>query len=116
MKALLFLEAIFPSRKNPFMRITVVGDSMVLIESSGKKNLTDPFLGTWRNPAYARRSRPALKREDLFDVNLVLISHHHFDHMDRFVFSKKGPGHPRLRAKDDGLVYQTLGLRDGYRD
>jgi hypothetical protein len=37
----------------------------VLIESNSKKIITDPFFGTWGNPAYARRSQPALKREDL---------------------------------------------------
>ena len=70
------------------MRITVIGHSTVLIETDGKKILTDPFFGTWGNPAYARRSRPALKREDLTDVDLVLVSHHHFDHIDRSFFRR----------------------------
>ena len=68
------------------MRITLIGHSTVLIECGEKRILTDPFSGTCGNPAYARRSRPAMRREDLMDVDLVLVSHHHFDHIDRSYF------------------------------
>jgi L-ascorbate metabolism protein UlaG (beta-lactamase superfamily) len=81
------------------MRITVIGHSTVLIESGGKKILTDPFFGTWGNPAYARRSPPAMKREDLANMDLVLVSHHHFDHIDRSFFQKLNRGTPVCAPK-----------------
>ena len=42
----------------------------------------DPFWGTWGNPAYARLGIPAKSREELGDVDGVLISHDHWDHVD----------------------------------
>jgi L-ascorbate metabolism protein UlaG (beta-lactamase superfamily) len=64
------------------MRITLIGHSTVLIETNGKKILTDPYFGTWGNPAYARRGKPAKSRQELSDVDGVLISHDHWDHTD----------------------------------
>ena len=64
------------------MKITLIGHSTVLIEASGKRILTDPFFSPFGNPAYSRLEPPARTREELSDVDLVLISHNHFDHID----------------------------------
>jgi L-ascorbate metabolism protein UlaG (beta-lactamase superfamily) len=64
------------------MQITIIGHSTVLIEINGTKILTDPYFGMWGNPAYARLGKPAKSRQDLRDVNGVLISHNHWDHID----------------------------------
>ena len=64
------------------MRITMIGHNTVLIESAGKKILTDPYFGTRGNPAYTRITSPAQSREAFFGVDLVLVSHHHWDHVD----------------------------------
>lgn len=64
------------------MRITMIGHSAVLIEMDGQKILTDPYLGKWGNMAYARLGAPARSREELRDVDGVLISHDHWDHID----------------------------------
>lgn len=65
------------------MKITMIGHSTVLIEVAGKRILTDPWFGLFGNPAYARLRPPALTREQLLDIDLVLVSHNHFDHTDR---------------------------------
>jgi L-ascorbate metabolism protein UlaG (beta-lactamase superfamily) len=65
------------------MRITMIGHSTVLIETGEQKILTDPFFGVWGNPAYTRLSPPAITRDELNDVDLVLLSHNHWDHTDR---------------------------------
>jgi L-ascorbate metabolism protein UlaG (beta-lactamase superfamily) len=64
------------------MRITMIGHSTILIETGGKRLLTDPFWGTWGNPAYARIGAPAKNRQELSQVDGVLISHDHWDHVD----------------------------------
>jgi L-ascorbate metabolism protein UlaG (beta-lactamase superfamily) len=70
------------------MRITMIGHSTVLMESNGAKIVTDPYFGVWGNPAYRRLAPPAKRREELRDVDLVLISHNHWDHTDgRFLRS-----------------------------
>jgi N-acyl-phosphatidylethanolamine-hydrolysing phospholipase D len=61
----------------------MVGHSTVLFEVGRKRILTDPYFGLYGNPAYARVRPPARAREELSNVDLVLISHNHFDHVDR---------------------------------
>jgi L-ascorbate metabolism protein UlaG (beta-lactamase superfamily) len=65
------------------MKITMIGHSTVLIEVAGNRVLADPWFGTFGNPAYARLQPPAQTRAQLSDVDLVLVSHNHFDHIDR---------------------------------
>jgi L-ascorbate metabolism protein UlaG (beta-lactamase superfamily) len=65
------------------MRITMIGHSTILIETSGIRILTDPYFGVWGNPAYARPKPPAHTREEMKDVDVVLLSHLHWDHTDR---------------------------------
>jgi len=65
------------------MRLTLIGHSTVLLETGGRKILTDPYFGTWGNPAYARVRPPAWPRERCLDTDLLLISHNHWDHNDR---------------------------------
>ncbi|MBU1699192.1 MAG: MBL fold metallo-hydrolase [Candidatus Eisenbacteria bacterium] len=64
------------------MQITMIGHSTVLIETGGQKIITDPYFGVGGNIAYARLAPPAKIREEVRDVNLVLISHNHWDHTD----------------------------------
>jgi L-ascorbate metabolism protein UlaG (beta-lactamase superfamily) len=73
------------------MRITMIGHSSVLIEMDGKRILTDPFFNRWGNPAYGRLAPPARPREALLDVDLVLVSHDHWDHVDS-AFLRRLPG------------------------
>lgn len=65
------------------MKIAMIGHSTVLLEIGGKRILTDPWFGRFGNPAYARVQPPAQTREQLRDVDIVLVSHNHFDHTDR---------------------------------
>ena len=65
------------------MKITMIGHSTVLIEAAGKRILTDPYFNLHGNPAYTRPLPPARSREELSNVDLVLVSHNHFDHIDR---------------------------------
>ena len=65
------------------MRVTQIGHSTVLVESGDLRLIFDPFFGRFGNPAYRRTAPPARSREDCRDVDAVLISHAHFDHIDR---------------------------------
>ena len=76
------------------MELTMIGHSTVLVEIEGMRILTDPYFGTWGNPAYKRLVPPAISREELEDVDLVLISHNHFDHTDRRYLSALGGSVP----------------------
>lgn len=65
------------------MRITMIGHSTVLIEVGGRRVLTDPYFGSRGNLAYARITPSAWSGRDLADVDVVLVSHNHWDHVDR---------------------------------
>jgi L-ascorbate metabolism protein UlaG (beta-lactamase superfamily) len=68
------------------IRITMIGHSTVLLEMGGMRILTDPFFGLHGNPAYRRIAPPASTREKAADVDMVLLSHDHWDHFDRRFF------------------------------
>lgn len=68
------------------LRVTWLGHSSVLIEIDGLTVLTDPIWGpraspyTWVGPA--RWYEPLIPLEKLPKVDVVLISHDHYDHLD----------------------------------
>lgn len=65
---------------------TWIGHSTVLLQTAGINILTDPFLSDRASPvpfAGPRRVRPpALDAETLPPIDLILLSHNHYDHMD----------------------------------
>jgi L-ascorbate metabolism protein UlaG (beta-lactamase superfamily) len=64
------------------MKITMIGHCTVLIETEGKKLITDPYFDSGESSVYERIAPPAKTRQELQDVDLVLLSHNHWDHKD----------------------------------
>ena len=66
--------------------VTWIGHSTVLIQTAGMNILTDPFMSQRASPtqwAGPKRIRPpGLRIEDLPPIDIVLVSHNHYDHMD----------------------------------
>ena len=99
------------------MQITMIGHSTVLIETAGMKILTDPYFSTWGNVAYRRVDRPVRSREELQNVDLVLHSHHHWDHTDGGFFRALPDTTPVLDPKPVAWelrlfgVHQVVGLK-----
>jgi L-ascorbate metabolism protein UlaG (beta-lactamase superfamily) len=63
------------------MRITYLGHASLLIEIDGVKMITDPLLRP-RILQVLRRVAPEAGREHLTGIDLVLLSHAHYDHLD----------------------------------
>lgn len=68
------------------LRVTWLGHSTVLLEIDGKLVLTDPVFGpraspvTWMGP---KRFHPVpIEPDQLPPLDLILISHDHYDHLD----------------------------------
>lgn len=98
-----------PQRVGPGeLRVTVVNHATVLIQADGLNVLTDPIWSeraspvSWAGPR--RFVPPGLRFEDLPPIDLVLISHNHFDHMDL-------PTLRRLEAAHRPLFVAGLGER-----
>lgn len=88
------------------LRATFINHATVLLQTTELNILTDPVWSmrasplSWMGP---RRVRPAgIRFEDLPKINLVLISHNHYDHMDM-------PTLKRLKAEHDPLFLVGLG-------
>lgn len=68
------------------LRVTWLGHSSLLIEIDGHRILTDPVWGERASPldwiGPARWYDPPLPLEDLPPLDVVVISHDHYDHLD----------------------------------
>lgn len=68
------------------MRVTFVNHSTVLLQQEGINILTDPIWSeraspiSWAGPRRFRR--PGIRFEDLPRIDIVLLSHNHYDHLD----------------------------------
>ncbi len=68
------------------LRVTYVGHATMLLQVNGLNILTDPIWSDRASPiSFAgpkRVAAPGLRFEDLPPIDLVLVSHNHYDHMD----------------------------------
>lgn len=81
-----------PKKKSPTklnrdeLRVTFINHSTVLIQWKGKNILTDPIWSKrcsplrWIGPR--RLHAPGIHLDDLPPIDLILLSHNHYDHLD----------------------------------
>jgi L-ascorbate metabolism protein UlaG (beta-lactamase superfamily) len=95
-----------PERVKTGMRYTVVNHATVLIQVNGINILTDPVWSmrvsmlSWIGPK--RVVSPGITFDQLPTIDVVLISHNHYDHMDI-------PTLKRLAKRDNPIVITGLG-------
>jgi L-ascorbate metabolism protein UlaG (beta-lactamase superfamily) len=89
------------------LRITLVNHSTVLLQQNGVNILTDPIWSeraspvSWAGPR--RRRKPGVAFENLPPIDVVLISHNHYDHLDL-------PTLRRLAAREKSTFLVPLGV------
>lgn len=85
------------------LRVTLINHSTTLLQIDGLNFLTDPIWSERCSPvpfAGPKRHRPpGLRFDDLPDIDAVLVSHNHYDHMDM----------PTLRRLRRTRVFAPLG-------
>ena len=68
------------------LRVTLVNHATVLLQTAGANILTDPMWSERPSPFQwigPRRHRaPGVRWEDLPRIDMVLVSHNHYDHLD----------------------------------
>ena len=80
-------ETPLPKPPKESVQYTFVNHSTFLIQHMGTNILTDPIWSKrcspfqWAGPA--RQRPPGIKFEDLPKIDIVLISHNHYDHLDK---------------------------------
>ncbi len=94
------------------MKITMIGHSTVLIEAAGMKILTDPYFGSWGNLAYKRTAPPFKSREEMAGVDLVLLSHTHWDHTDSRYFRALAPSIPVVTRRAAAWLTRLQGAQN----
>lgn len=76
------------------LQVTWVGHATFLIQVGGVNILTDPIWSERASPVSfmgpKRHARPGLAWEDLPHIDVVLISHTHYDHLNRPTIKKLG--------------------------
>lgn len=98
------------SRKNDERtRITYLGHATVLIELDGLRILTDPIL---RNRiTFLRRRKLAKPKPDLYrSVDVILLSHLHYDHLDPPSLRRVGSHVPLLAPHGSGDFLRSKGM------
>ncbi|RWA60453.1 MBL fold metallo-hydrolase [Mesorhizobium sp.] len=88
------------------LRLTMVGHASLLIQTAGSNILTDPVWSERASPfAFVgpkRVNAPGVAFADLPPIDLVLLSHNHYDHLDLATLR-------RLKQSHDPLLVTPLG-------
>ena len=91
------------------MRITYVGHATVKLEGNGTSVLTDPVLRD--RVGHLRRISAPADVEQLQQLDAVLISHAHFDHVD-LPSLRRLPACPVLAPRGCGGLLERAGVRE----
>ena len=83
------------------LSVTFIGHATALIQTCGLNILTDPFFSLRTSPVQwagpRRVHAPGVALKDLPPIDLALVSHNHYDHMDLPTLRKLHDGHqPRI--------------------
>jgi L-ascorbate metabolism protein UlaG (beta-lactamase superfamily) len=88
------------------MRVTWIGHATALVQTQGLNILTDPIWSERASPfrfiGPKRVRAPGVRFEHLPRIDLILISHNHYDHLDL-------PTLQRLWRRDRPLIITSLG-------
>lgn len=92
---------------------TWLGHASFLIQLGGRNILTDPILSERASPlpfaGPTRLQAPGIALQDLPPIEVVVISHDHYDHLDL-------PTLEKLQERDAPLLVVPLGLGEWLRD
>lgn len=101
-----FTPAVPEPRLTDGLRVTMVGHATLLLQTAGLNILTDPVWSERASPfSFAgpkRVNQPGIAFDDLPPIDLVLLSHNHYDHLDLATLG-------RLVASHDPLIVTPLG-------
>ncbi|MFP4369267.1 MAG: MBL fold metallo-hydrolase [Candidatus Kapaibacterium sp.] len=91
------------------LRVTHINHSTLLLQADGVNILTDPVYSDRVSPVFfagpVRKRPPGIRLEDLPRIDLVVISHNHYDHMDISTLKK-------IDEKWQPVIVAGLGNKD----
>jgi N-acyl-phosphatidylethanolamine-hydrolysing phospholipase D len=91
-------ELVLPRCPDGELRVTWVGHSTALLQLDGVNILTDPMWSERASPftfaGPARWAAPGVRFDELPPIDIVLLSHDHFDHLDVPTVRRLAATHP----------------------
>lgn len=103
------LEALFPELKENQIGITWIGHASFLIQTQGFNVLIDPNWAKWLK-VIKRIKHPGIHLHDLPQIDLVLVTHAHFDHLDRRTLREVADEQPIVVPFEVGNLVHDLGF------
>ncbi len=103
--------AIFDSLAEDDVCITWIGHASFLIRINGKNILIDPNWSKWLS-VIKRIKHPGIELHDLPDIDLVLVTHAHFDHLDRRTLRSVAEEQPIIVPHGVGNLVHDLGFNE----
>lgn len=103
------------------LRVTLINHATLLVQMDGMNILTDPIWSERTSPvrfAGPRRHRaPGLRFEDLPPIDLVVVSHNHYDHLDLPTLQRLQQNHRSaiVTQLGNGALMREHGI-DGVRE
>lgn len=83
------------------LRVSSIGHASLLVQVAGANILIDPVWSERASPfAFAgpkRVNAPGIAFSDLPPIDLILVSHNHYDHLDLDTLSRLAKAHPGVR-------------------
>lgn len=104
------LDPLFPELKEGQIAVTWIGHASFLIQMQGLNLLIDPNWAKWLK-VIKRLKHPGLHLHDLPDIDLVLVTHAHFDHLDRRTLREVASDQPIVVPVEVGNLVHDLGFQ-----
>lgn len=101
---------LFPVLDPGQVGVTWIGHASFLIQFPGQNVLIDPNWAKWLK-VIKRLKRPGLEIHDLPNIDLVLVTHAHFDHLDRRTLRRVAADQPVVVPFEVGNLVHDLGFR-----
>jgi L-ascorbate metabolism protein UlaG (beta-lactamase superfamily) len=99
----------FPELREGEIAVTWIGHASFLLQAQGLNVLIDPNWAKWLK-VIKRMKQPGLALHDLPNIDLVLVTHAHFDHLDRKTLRVVADQQPIVVPFEVGNLVHDLGF------
>lgn len=104
------IKPVFPELAPDQVCITWIGHASFLIQTAEHSILIDPNWAKWLK-VIKRIKHPGLEIHDLPAIDLVLVTHAHFDHLDRRTLRTVACDQPIIVPQNVGNLVHDLGFK-----
>jgi len=101
--------AVFPVLEGNQICVTWIGHASFLIQTAKHSVLIDPNWARWLK-IIKRIRQPGIELHDLPNIDLVLVTHAHFDHLDRRTLRAVASNQPIVVPENVGNLVHDLGF------